>query len=112
MDLAAENLGPIRPASLTQKVTTSKTGAFGAKAFAENSYFEMARPAFDSSSYKRVNVVTDLGIANDGIVDVTAKLQAAVNQCAKDGTVLFLPYGYYLITDTVVLPKGTRILGE
>ncbi len=77
-----------------------------------NSYFEKARPAFDSAQFTRVNAVTDLGIVADGVADVTAALQKAITQTAREGTVLFLPHGTYLISDTLFLPAGSRVLGE
>lgn len=115
IDLDSEGVAPSRSKLLTQTKATDKL--FRANkglpaGFVENSYFEMPRPAFDSSAFTRVNAVIDLGVANNGVIDVTNSLQDAINKCAKANVVLFLPYGTYLISDTLVLPQGTRILGE
>jgi glucan 1,3-beta-glucosidase len=97
IDLAAAGVNPNKPAALLQSNSTM--------------FFQKARPAFDSSAYTRVSADT-LGVVADGITDATAALQAAVDKCAQDGSVLYLPHGTYRISDTIVMPSGTRILGE
>jgi hypothetical protein len=104
LDLAAAGSAPNKPAVLTASSPISEVvpGAF----------FEKARPAFDSAQFSKSCAVKDFGIANDGKTDVTAALQSAITSTAKEGKVLFLPSGTYLVSDTVYMPAGTRILGE
>ncbi len=104
LDLSAAGVNPVKPAVLTQSSDLSKT--------IPGAYFEKPRPNFDSSSYQRINAVTDLHIPNDGKSDVTSALQAAIESTANSGQVLFLPHGTYYVTDSIYLPAGTRILGE
>jgi glucan 1,3-beta-glucosidase len=96
IDLSAGGFAPSKPASLLRNNAT---------------FFQMGRPAFDSSKFTRVSA-DSLGVVGDGVTDVTAALQLAINKCALEGSVLFLPHATYRISDTVVLPAGSRVLGE
>ena len=98
IDLYENKVHPNKPAALLGGASTS--------------FFQKARPSFDSSSYTKLNAVKDFGINNDGKTDVTVAFQAAIDKCAKAGAVFFLPHGTYRISDTIVLPVNTRILGE
>jgi len=69
-------------------------------------FFEMSRP-----NYATTVDVTTLGVVGDGTTDITAKLQAALNSYAGK-SVLFFPHGIYLISDTVTVPAGTRMVGQ
>ncbi|RYH13285.1 hypothetical protein EON65_36035 [archaeon] len=104
IDLDAVGLAPNKPSVLVPSSMVSKVVA--------GAYFEKARPAFDSSAFSRVNAVKDLGISNDGKTDVTVALQQALQDTAKANKILFLPYGTYLVSDTIYMPAGTRVLGE
>ncbi|KAL0489416.1 glucan 1,3-beta-glucosidase [Acrasis kona] len=70
-------------------------------------YFTKQRPNFRQSEL--VNVVRELGFQIGS--DITQKLQAALRQYAYK-KVLYFPHGIYKISDTVVVPPGTRILGQ
>jgi len=47
----------------------------------------------------------------DGVTDITAKLQSALNSNAGKNP-LFFPHGIYLISDTVTVPPGSRLVGQ
>ncbi|ROT36191.1 glucan 1,3-beta-glucosidase [Sodiomyces alkalinus F11] len=51
------------------------------------------------------------GCAGDGSTDDTAAIQALLNSAGPDDVVYF-DHGAYIITDTVQVPKNTRIIGE
>ncbi|KAK3257270.1 hypothetical protein CYMTET_33636, partial [Cymbomonas tetramitiformis] len=71
-------------------------------------FFGMAPPQLPRTS--TVDVTT-LGILGDGATDVTSKLQTALRDHAGR-VALFFPFGRYLITDTVYVPPGSRLVGE
>jgi len=72
----------------------------------DGNYFQKQRPNFPN-----MVDVSSLGVNGDGITDITTPLRNALLQHAgKD--VLFFPHGTYLITDTVYIPPGTRMVGE
>ena len=90
IDLSTQT--PTRPASMIN---------------ADGTYFEQTRPTFVGMT--RIDVTT-LGLRGDGVTDNTAALQNALN--THIGSVLFFPYGTYLIGNTVVVPPGSRMLGQ
>ena len=90
IDLSAQT--PTRPASMIN---------------ADGTYFEQTRPTFVGMT--QIDVTT-LGLRGDGVTDNTAALQNALN--THVGSVLFFPYGTYLIGNTVVVPPGSRMLGQ
>jgi hypothetical protein len=54
-------------------------------------------------------VLTSLG---DGSTDDTAAFQAVLDAYGNSGSVIFVDSGTYILTDTVTVPPGTRIVGE
>tara|TARA_B110000208_G_scaffold141306_1_gene170540 strand:+ start:208 stop:3108 length:2901 start_codon:yes stop_codon:yes gene_type:complete len=66
-----------------------------------------ARPTFTSTPPYNVRDGA-AGAKGDGVADDTVALQAAIN----GHDVLFLPYGTYHVTDTLVLRSMTKIVGE
>lgn len=65
------------------------------------------RPTFDGEAAVPVSIFA-FGAKGDGVSDDTAALRAAL---AASPTV-FLPYGYYLLSDTITLPAGCALVGE
>lgn len=73
--------------------------------------------AFDKPSYSGLttaNVLSarTLGAAGDGNTDDTVALQAALDLSASSGKLLFIDYGVYLVSATLVVPSGARVVGE
>lgn len=73
----------------------------------DGTYFEMTRPNYNMNQVD----VTTLGLVGDGITDNSKVLQAAVNTYANKA-VLFFPHGIYNIENTVVVPPGSRLVGQ
>lgn len=68
-----------------------------------------ARPTFDGDAAPPVSALT-FGAVGDGVHDDTAALRAAL---AAPGTpAVFLPFGTYLVSDTLTLPPGGALVGE
>jgi glucan 1,3-beta-glucosidase len=92
--------GPIspnnRPASL------SSNGVFYARS--KPQYGEYGAFAFVSAR--------SLGARGDGSTDDTKALQNAINAAASARKILFLDAGAYIVTSTIYIPGGSRIVGE
>jgi polygalacturonase len=54
--------------------------------------------------------VKDMGATGDGSTDDTAAFQAALY--ASLGKILFVDAGSYILTSTVTIPSGAKIVGE
>ncbi|OTA63183.1 glycoside hydrolase family 55 protein [Hypoxylon sp. EC38] len=73
-------------------------------------YFERARPQYEDRSVGDIVHIKDLGATGDGSTDDTAAFQAALY--ASQGKILFIDAGSYILTSTVTIPQGTKMVGE
>ena len=53
--------------------------------------------------------VKDFGAKGDGVTDDTVAIQDALN---SNESVIMIPKGHYIISSTIVIPKGKAIIGE
>lgn len=65
---------------------------------------------FNVSQVVNVKDVTNYPVAGDGTTDDTASLQVILNESV--GKVVYFPYGIYLLSDTLLVPPGSRLVGE
>lgn len=77
---------------------------------AKGNYFERARPQYEDQPASAFLHTKDLGCAGDGLTDDTAAFQAALYSSV--GKILFIDAGTYILTSTVTIPPGSRIVGE
>lgn len=73
-------------------------------------YFERAKPQYEDRGVGDFLHVKDMGARGDGVSDDTAAFQAALY--AAVGKVLFIDAGSYILTSTVTIPSGSKIVGE
>jgi glucan 1,3-beta-glucosidase len=77
-------------------------------------YFARSKPQYESlpaSSFINAKLAP-YNAAGNGATDDTAALQAAVNAAASSGRVLWIPAGVYLITNTLTIPSGAKVVGQ
>lgn len=48
----------------------------------------------------------------DGTTDDSASLNAILSDNAAQGKITYFPYGVYIVRETLVVPPGSRIVGE
>ncbi|PWN22927.1 pectin lyase-like protein, partial [Microstroma glucosiphilum] len=75
-------------------------------------WLHQSRPEYLDLEAMHFISLKDEGAKGDGAADDTAAFQAAVRRSAQEGKVLYVPHGQYLLTSTVVIPPGCRIVGE
>jgi glucan 1,3-beta-glucosidase len=76
-------------------------------------YFTVTPPTyeeFDVSQVVNVKDVSDYPVVGDGVTDDTLSLQAILN--TSTGKILYFPHGIYIIKDTLLVPPGSRLVGE
>lgn len=94
---------PERPAGLLDPLSSSSASASsGGGGSPQPKYFGKTRPLYDH--FLTANLTND--------TDVTAELQAALAAAVASHTALFLPYGVYWLSATVVVPVGSCVFGE
>ncbi|KAG6001336.1 hypothetical protein E4U21_004434 [Claviceps maximensis] len=82
----------------------------GALLDSKGNYYERAKPQYEDHPVGDFIHVKDFGAKGDGVTDDTVAIQAALY--ASRGQILFIDAGSYIITSTVVVPLGSRIVGE
>lgn len=75
-------------------------------------YYQQAKPQYEGLSVHQIACARDYGAVGNGIADDTLALQAAVNDAASTGKLLFLDHGTYKVTSTIHIPPAALITGE
>lgn len=78
----------------------------------DGKYYLRTKPQYADKSSSDFLGVRSVGAKGDGSTDDTAAIQRAINQASSTGKILFIDHGVYVITDTILVPPGTRIVGE
>lgn len=73
-------------------------------------YLERSKPQYEDRGVGDFVHVKDFGAKGDGSSDDTAAFQSALY--ASQGKILFIDAGSYILTSTVVVPPGSKIVGE
>ncbi|KAL3496443.1 pectate lyase superfamily protein-domain-containing protein [Aspergillus germanicus] len=95
------NISPIRP--LTSSLRGEHNGG----------YFARSKPQYETyTSNQVVNVKTYAGAKGDGVSDDTAIIQSTLDDYQGQDVIIWFPAGAYIVTDTIVIPEGTKIVGE
>ncbi|KAF7596872.1 hypothetical protein BBP40_011917 [Aspergillus hancockii] len=82
---------------------------------ADNKYFTRAQPTYaEYASDQVVNVkaVDGHSVYGDGSTDDSASLNAILADNAANCKITYFPYGVYIVKETLVIPEGSRIMGE
>jgi hypothetical protein len=76
----------------------------------DGAFFEKAKPQYETRSVEDFVHVKDYGAKGDGKTDDTKAFQRGL--WASQGKVLFVDAGSYILTGTVTVPIGSKIVGE
>jgi uncharacterized Zn-finger protein len=82
-----------------------------------------SRKTFSSIAADLLSRYTDIGLSQiidvkaygaqgDGYADDTAALNSVFAIAANMSSIVYFPFGVYLIKDTINIPVGTRIVGQ
>lgn len=73
-------------------------------------FFERAKPQYKDYDVGDFLHVKDMGTTGDGSTDDTVAFQQALY--ASMGKILFVDAGSYILTSTVTIPIGSKIVGN
>lgn len=76
----------------------------------KGNYFERAKPQYETRALGEFLHVKDFGAKGDGSTDDTSAFQSAL--WASQGKILFVDAGSYILTSTITIPMGSKIVGE
>ncbi|KAH7316554.1 pectate lyase superfamily protein-domain-containing protein [Stachybotrys elegans] len=75
-------------------------------------YFERSKPHYSDIPAQGFYSARLFGATGDGSTDDTQALNALFNSASSNGTIAFLDAGVYVVTDTILIPPNTRVVGE
>jgi hypothetical protein len=74
--------------------------------------FTRRRPKYYDIAPNKVMNVRALGAKGDGKTDDTAVLYSILSGAANTSSVVYFPFGVYVVRDTLYVPMGSRIIGQ
>lgn len=90
----------------TQSLLSTAEGA------TTNNLFIRRRPTYTDIAQSQIFDVTAYGVVGDGVTDNTAGLNSVFAIAANLSSIVYIPFGVYIVTDTVHIPLGSRIVGQ
>ncbi|KAH7124727.1 pectate lyase superfamily protein-domain-containing protein [Dactylonectria macrodidyma] len=74
--------------------------------------FSRRRPKYYGIAAKKIMDVKALGAKGDGVTDDTAAINSILEGGANTSSIVYFPFGIYLVTDTIRIPVGSRVIGQ
>lgn len=74
------------------------------------SYFARSKPTYQTTAASSIIVATAHGISNGATGDQSSAINSLL--ASSVGSIVFFPAGIYLVSNTVKIPVGSRIVGE
>lgn len=75
-------------------------------------FFTRRRPKYYDVGMAQIIDVKVLGAKGDGVTDDGPVLNAILQNAANLSSIVFFPFGVYMIKDTLNVPVGSRIVGQ
>ncbi|KAL5048229.1 hypothetical protein BDW71DRAFT_205766 [Aspergillus fruticulosus] len=84
----------------------------GTQAYVKPNWFTRRRPQYEDLATDDVVNVKLFGVKGDGTADDTVMLNWVLSYAANMSSVVYFPYGIYVIKDTLNIPLSSRIMGQ
>lgn len=78
----------------------------------QNYFFTRRRPSYADIGHSELFDVKALGAKGDGSSDDTAVLNHILDVAVNISAVVYFPFGIYMVSSTVQIPVGSRIIGH
>jgi len=75
-------------------------------------YYTRSKPQYNNLPASSFSSVRSAGAAGDGKSDDTAALQKVIDAATAAGNIVFFDAGTYLVTSTLRIPAGAKLVGE
>jgi glucan 1,3-beta-glucosidase len=75
-------------------------------------YYTQSKPQYGNLAVSSFQSARSSGCAGNGVQDDTYAIQQFLNNAAAAGAVAFFDAGIYLVTSTITVPPGSKIVGE
>jgi glucan 1,3-beta-glucosidase len=77
-----------------------------------SNYYVQSKPQYNNLPTTSFQSVRSAGATGNGVTDDTTALQNAINSATSSGQVVFVDAGTYLVTRTLSIPPGAKLVGE
>ncbi|KFZ19602.1 hypothetical protein V502_03566 [Pseudogymnoascus sp. VKM F-4520 (FW-2644)] len=77
-----------------------------------NNFFTRSAPTYEDIAASSMVNIKSQGAKGDGVTDDSAIINQVLAAAAKSNSIVFFPFGIYLVKDTVKVPVGSRIVGQ
>jgi len=77
-----------------------------------SNYYVRSKPQYQTLPVSSFLSVRSAGATGNGVTDDTTALQNAINSATSAGQVVFFDAGTYLVTRTLSIPAGAKLVGE
>ncbi|CAG8018440.1 unnamed protein product [Penicillium nalgiovense] len=84
----------------------------GTQAYVKSNLFTRRRPQYEDVKASDIINVRTFGAKGDGSTDDTVILNSVLSYAANLSSVVYFPFGVYMIQDTLKVPVGSRIIGQ
>lgn len=81
-------------------------------AYVKPNFFTRRRPKYVDIGQSQIINLKTAGAKGDGVTDDTTALNSIFAAAANMSSIVFIPYGVYVVTNTVKIPVGSRIIGQ
>ncbi|EXL41482.1 hypothetical protein FOCG_16286 [Fusarium oxysporum f. sp. radicis-lycopersici 26381] len=75
-------------------------------------FYTRRRPKYDDLGFSQILDAKAYGAKGDGMTDDTAVLNHLFSAAANMSAIVYVPFGVYIISDTVEIPVGSRVIGQ
>jgi glucan 1,3-beta-glucosidase len=75
-------------------------------------YYTRSKPQYETVPASNFMSVRSAGAKGNGVTDDTTALQNAINSATSAGQIVYFDAGTYLVTSTLTVPPGAKIVGE
>ena len=75
-------------------------------------YYVRSKPQYNTLAASSFSSVRSAGAKGNGVTDDTTALQNIINSATAAGNVVFFDAGTYLVTKTLLIPAGAKLVGE
>jgi glucan 1,3-beta-glucosidase len=75
-------------------------------------YYTRSKPQYNNLPAASFYSVRSAGAKGDGVTDDTLALQNCINRATALGQIVFFDAGTYLVTGTLLIPAGAKLVGE
>ena len=103
---------PTGPTQFRSSITPAGNPRPASLITSNGAYYQRSKPQYETIPASGFLSARTAGAKGDGKTDDTAALQKAINTAVQKGMVLFVDHGDYIVTSTIVIPAGAKIVGE